>query len=705
MNGPMTPSDNNKPSPYQLESAQLEWRDDIVPTSSNYDDIYFSKQHGLDETHYVFLHHNQLAERWQQLDKNNPGIFTIAETGFGTGLNFLATWQLWQLHAPKNWQLYFISVEKHPLKKADLQKALSAWPQLSNLSQTLISQYPPLIPGHHVIHFESVKLHLLLTDASEGFEQCLSTHHPAFSPHYGAKVDAWFLDGFAPAKNPSMWSERLFELIRDLSKKNTTVATFTAAGIVKRGLQQAGFTTKKVKGFGHKREMLTAVYEHAAQEPVSNKRHKAPWALYPPPKTVRQGKAKHVAVIGGGIAGCTTAYALANSGIQVTLIERHRKLAQEASGNAQGMLYTKLSTQAGTLSQFGLSCYFFATRYYQALQQQQILTNNEASFCGLLQLCLNKKQQNWLADLSQIFQGQDDWLQFLNTEQSQQVSGISTSYPGYFLSQSGWVSPSALCDKLSLHHNIDIITEQQAIELQYVEPPQTEAQESHRWAIVNSKQQSILHCDAIVIANSHDATQFQQTNHLPLKVIRGQITELTQTCFNELPQTVICHEGYITPAIDGQVRFGATFDLGDREKNIRPGDHLRNITSLQQALPTTLIQASENIQGRANLRCTTPDYMPIVGQVGMRREMIADFLPLNKDANRVINKPGSYYPGLYINVAHGAKGLTSAPLCAELLTALINQHPSPMPRDLVDALNPARFIIRDIIRGKIVSAC
>jgi tRNA 5-methylaminomethyl-2-thiouridine biosynthesis bifunctional protein len=209
----------------------------------------------------------------------------------------------------------------------------------------------------------------------------------------------------------------------------------------------------------------------------------------------------------------------------------------------------------------------------------------------------------------------------------------------------------------------------------------------------------------VVIANSHDATQFPQTADLPLKVIRGQITELPQSCFNELPQTVICHEGYITPAIEEKVRFGATFDLGDPDKAIRPADHLRNIESLQQALPTTLAQASENIRGRANLRCTTPDYMPVVGQVGVRDEMINDFLPLNKDANRVIDKPGSYYPGLYINVAHGAKGLTSAPLCAELLVALINQHPIPMQRKLVEALNPARFIIRDIIRGKIDSAC
>ena len=684
----MTDSKNNQPSPYQLETAKLEWRDEQIPVSSEYDDIYFSTQHGLDETEYVFLQHNHLAQRWQKLDTSANKHFTIAETGFGTGLNFLAAWRLWQQLAHTNCQLHFISVEKHPLTQNDLHKALQSWPQLQAFSKQLIEQYPPLIPGQHTLSFGNVSLHLLLGDANSGFEQCLNTHHPKFASDYGPKVDAWFLDGFAPSKNPSMWSDDLFSLISKLSGPGTTASTFTAAGIVKRGLESAGFTPQKVKGFGRKREMLTAKFKEHPSPTTQKKRHKAPWALYPNPEPIKQ-----VAVIGGGIAGCTTAFALAQKGLKVTLLERHSQLAQEASGNAQGMLFTKLSTQTGTLSRFGLSSYFFASRYYQNLKKQNILNDNSVDFCGLLQLCQTEKQQLWLQELATLFNGHENWLNFVDAQQASHISHTNIKHPGYFLKSSGWVSPTALCHKLCQHPNIEVITEQQAIQLNL--------QANNHWQISNDKNQCIITCDAIVIANSHDAKHFAQTSQLPLKIIRGQITELSQEYFEQLPKAVICHEGYITPAIDGKVRFGATFDIGNPDKTTIQEDHHRNLTSLKQAIPEIIKQQPNSFEGRANLRCTTPDYLPMVGQVGIRDDLITQFLPLNKDANRVIDEPGSYYPGLYINVAHGSKGLTSAPLCGELIASLITQQAAPLPRQLIEALNPARFIIRDIIRGKI----
>ena len=286
--------------------AQLEWRN-AQPYSSQYDDVYFSTDDGLAETEYVFLQRNQLEQRWQKLGNS---IFTIAETGFGTGLNFLCAWQLWQKHASKAARLHFVSTEKYPLTQADLKQALALWPEFKVLSEALLAQYQNISNGFHRLVFDEgrVTLTLLIGDANQTL------------PQLKAQVDAWFLDGFAPSKNPEMWQPALFEQMARLSHTQTTFATFTSAGEVKRGLQSANFEVYKAPGFGKKREMLFGRF--------IGKRSK-----------IETFSVKKAIVIGGGLAGTASAEALARRGWQVTLIERNAKLAQEGSGNPLGVLY------------------------------------------------------------------------------------------------------------------------------------------------------------------------------------------------------------------------------------------------------------------------------------------------------------------------------------------------------------------------------
>jgi len=223
----------------------IEWHEG-QPYSSQFQDIYFSSDHGLHETEYVFLKGNNLSKRWEILEEK---FFVIAETGFGTGLNFLCAAKLWLTFAPIDACLHYISTEKYPLSLADLTQSLNLWPELIELSTPLLLGYPDLVQtGTPLMLFQSrIKLSLLTGDAT----QCLKQLKPDEN-----LVDAWFLDGFAPAKNPDMWQPALFTLMATLSSKYSTFATFTSAGAVRRGLITAGFLVSKPQGFGKKREML-----------------------------------------------------------------------------------------------------------------------------------------------------------------------------------------------------------------------------------------------------------------------------------------------------------------------------------------------------------------------------------------------------------------------------------------------------------------
>lgn len=225
-----------------ITPAMVAWEENGTPVSTRYGDVYFSRESGLDETEHVFLSGNRLSERFATANQ-----FTIAETGFGTGLNFLAACLLFESVAKPDAHLHFLSIEKHPLTRADMKLALSYFPEVSSYAEALLHHYPPPIPGLHRIHIgDHIHLTLAYGDSIDMF------------PLLNTKVDAWFLDGFAPAKNPDMWQEEMFTHLARLSHKGTTAATFSVAGSVQRGLKEAGFSVEKVKGFGRKREILVA---------------------------------------------------------------------------------------------------------------------------------------------------------------------------------------------------------------------------------------------------------------------------------------------------------------------------------------------------------------------------------------------------------------------------------------------------------------
>ena len=233
-----------------IQPAGIQWDKKGLPHSVQFGDKYFCEENGLAESKYIFCGGNQLEERWRLLPKDQPGTFIIAETGFGSGLNFLCAWQLWQECAPTNWRLHYMSIDQYPLSVEDLSRALALWPVLNAYAPLLVEQYAAMANNTCPdFYFEkkNIKVTLILEHVVAALDRLKKEER---------LVDAWFLDGFAPANNPDMWSEDVFARLAALSQSQTTLSTFTVAGMVRRGLACQGFVVEKVKGFGRKRHML-----------------------------------------------------------------------------------------------------------------------------------------------------------------------------------------------------------------------------------------------------------------------------------------------------------------------------------------------------------------------------------------------------------------------------------------------------------------
>lgn len=682
-----------------IDSAQLQWDENGLPTSSLFDDIYFSKENGLAETEYVFLQHNQLPERFALLKADD--IFTIAETGFGTGLNFLATWRLWQKTANEDAVLHYLSVEKYPLKLNDLKKALALWPELQGLANELIKKYPKVNSrGFHRLKLGNVVLTLIFDDAQQGLAQLLPSesisnlaeekiYHWSNSLNI-RQVDAWFLDGFAPAKNPRMWSAHLFQTLAQLSSAGTTLATFTCAAIVKNGLKDAGFQLQKTKGFGRKREMLCAYptkQKDASTTQLSQRAQTKESIYWHLMDFTSRPQEKDVAIIGAGLAGAHSAFALANRGYRVTMYDK-QKVASGASGNPVGIVYSKLSHTPGPYADFNLSAYLHALQFYQdedffaSLGQQ----------CGVYQL-LRPEDQDKNQIIKNRFADAEQFVQFTAAQEHANYAGVNCKMDALHFPMAGWLSPAKLCHQLLSHKNIRVIENTPISKLE---------SSSKAWLLHSSNDASVFEHQTVIIANAQHVKDFQQTAHLPAKGIRGQISYADANPKSQTLNAVICHESYIAPAANNTHCLGATYDLNSCETDLRWDDHHVNLNSTAAISPNFAdLSVNQLESGRASVRCSTLDYLPVVGPAPKYQNNIERFSAYRANRKATIAAPGSYYPNLYVHYGHGSKGLTYTPLCAELLACMLTGEPLPLARETALNLHPLRFLIRDLARNRV----
>ncbi len=385
---------------------------------------------------------------------------------------------------------------------------------------------------------------------------------------------------------------------------------------------------------------------------------------------------KTAIVIGGGIAGCSTAYALAKRGTHVTLIERQTALAQGASGNPVAMLYPKFNSGKSILSDVASAGF----SYTHSLLKQCSNAQQLYDICGQIQLAFNAREQaKQQASLNN--KTAHTAIEWLDAVQLSEKANIPLSMDGLWLPEAGWVKPQQLCAQLTQSDNIHCITNTEAITVQ---------QNVSQWQVTLAKQ-SLL-ADIVVICNANDIKQFPQCQHIAITPVRGQVNFFTESALSKTMHTIICTDHYLSPAIDGIHAIGTSYAPNDLNPNLSAEDTQSNLSALN-AISTALFNQldSSSVTGRVAWRSATRDYVPLAGQ-------LIDEQALRKKPPRYNDNPADlpWLTGLYVNAGHGSKGMITAPMCAELIANQINQEPFVITHRLASALNPSRFLLRDI---------
>jgi len=621
------------------------------PYSELFADVYHSADGGLEQARHVFLGGNGLPARWR-----GRRSFVVLETGFGFGLNFLATWQAWRDDPQRCDRLQFVSVEKHPFRAADLAALHARRPELAPLSEALLAAWPPLVPGLHRLHFEDerVVLTLALGDVA------------TLLPRLTLAADAIFLDGFAPDRNPDMWSPAVAGRLARLAAPGATLATWTVAGSVRRALADAGFALARRPGHGSKREMLAGTLP-ATATCRSN---------FPAPSRERRA-----VVIGAGLAGCGAAERLASRGWDVDLIERHPAPAREASGNHAGVMLPLVSRDDNIASRISRACYLHGLRHLHALAKDG--PDLHWAACGVLQLARDAAHEALQREAVAALGLPADFAEFVEAEVASGRTGGRVEAGGWWFPAGGWVNPPSLC-AAQLRRHADRISARFGAEAAALE------RDGGGWVVRDAQGTVLARAPVVVLANAVDALRLAPARALPLRRVRGQVSHVPASLLPPLA-AVLCREGYLAPPWRGLCALGASFDFDDDDPQPRLAGHVSNLARLESLLPGAAARIDPaSLSGRVGFRTASPDRLPLAGA-----------LP---DADACGPLPAGLadiprQPGLYALLGYGARGLVWAQLAAELLAAQLEGEPLPLESDLVAALDPARFALRALRRG------
>ncbi|HEY8605770.1 MAG TPA: bifunctional tRNA (5-methylaminomethyl-2-thiouridine)(34)-methyltransferase MnmD/FAD-dependent 5-carboxymethylaminomethyl-2-thiouridine(34) oxidoreductase MnmC [Noviherbaspirillum sp.] len=624
-----------------------------VPYASAYGDVYHSADGGLEQARHVFMGGNGLPARWA----GRPD-FTILETGFGLGLNFLATCQAWQAGEASDARLHYIAIEKHPFVADDLAQLHARWPELATLSAALLAAWPPLTAGFHRLLLDGgrITLTLVFGDVAD----CL--------PQIDAAVDAFYLDGFAPSRNPDMWSQAVLSRLRRLAAPGATAATYTVSAAVRGALSGSGFVCEKRPGFGRKRDMLAARY--APRWPLP--------PAAPPPQ-------RRAVVIGAGIGGSAACERLTARGWEVTLVERHPAPAAEASGNLAGIAMPLLSRDDSLPSRLARAAFLFTVHLWERLGGVGRAFAGEA--CGVLQLARDPDHARLQRETVEALGLPADYARFVDAAQAAALSGNPGAHGGWLFPRGGWVTPSSLCAAM-------LASCGERLQRRFSCSVQALQHDGDAWRVCDDTGAEIARAPVVIVASGTNAALLPQTRDLPLASIRGQITHLDAAELPALP-VVLCGEAYLTRPVGGICCAGATYDF-DGDPALRQSSQGENLQRLAQMLSledrdgmvgralTGRALTGRALTGRVAFRSVAPDRLPLAGALPDPAGRIS--------GSRLRDVPR--LPGLYGLLGYASRGIIWAPLAAELLAAQLESEPLPVENDLVAALDPARFALK-----------
>lgn len=629
-----------------MKSVKIAWDLKGNPNSTTYDETYFSTNGGLEESRHVFLEGNDVSKRWK-----NKKTFVIAECGFGTGLNLLATIELYKKSQNRPKFLYFISIENEPLMLQDLKKSHTNYPSLQPFATTLYQKYPPLIQGFHFIDY----------DANIKIILCFYDVHKALT-NLTCKVDAWYLDGFSPAKNSKMWDKKTFSKIANLSKIGTTAASYSVARVVKDGLENNGFSIEKTEGFKTKKHMLKAICTNP------NSKEDKPWFSLANTFTCKEKKAL---IIGAGIAGSSIAYRLAQHGWSIDILDKRPSAGLEASGNHCGVVAPLITQPNIPLGQMYMSAFLQSLSFYKEVVEY------EGKFQGVKHYAHNKafekRWKTWNELENSLFTCKED------------------RFGKYFdIHEAGYVQPYKLCPKLiNTSKHINFHNNKEVVNFIY---------ENNKW-LIKTADNKTFQAPVLILALGANTIKLLPNKSFALQKIRGQVTLLPPTLEIKKP---LCDEGYICPSIENKQVIGATYRRHDANRDIRAKDNEENLKNIQKFLPLKHSLNSEDLDGRVSYRLSSNDRFPIIGKVHDEGFFKQEYksIPWTKHKPH-LHKHATYLPHLYISAAHGSRGLTSAILGANIITAMIENLPIPLEKSLLYELHPARFTIRRISKQEI----
>lgn len=613
----------------------LDWTPAGAPRSRANDDVYYSQHGGLDETRTVFLGGCGLPDGWAKCAR-----FAIGELGFGTGLNALATWEMWRRTRMADAVLHYVSIEGFPLERDEAARAHEAFPEVAALSQRLLDQWPVRARGaqRRWFHEDGFALTVIHADAQIALDGLVGA------------FDAWFLDGFAPARNEGMWSAALMQRIAALSAPGARLATYSVAGAVRRALTAAGFHVEKAQGFAGKRERLEARLE--TSPPVVH----APFPYGAAP----EGR---VAVIGAGIAGACVAAALARRGVDVVVLEAGDDIASGASGNAAGLVMPRLDRTDTPVARLHLAAYLDALQLYEkhsVLNATGIVEHSDG----------------------------DEALQDLLADPPLPETHFQPHAAGALHVRAGVVAPRAVV--ASLLRDVDVRRGVTAVRLE---------RGASGWEVFAADGAHIVSASAVVVCSGAALARFEQTRWLPLEFSRGQ-TEAGP--LDGAPLThALSGDGYAAPLGDGLV-FGATFDRTDAATATPDAEsRVRNLEKLAQLAPEIAARVhAETLTSRAGVRTATADRAPLAGLMPDAAAFNARHAGLMHGRADATQGPAAAHEGLYMLGGLGSRGFTLAPALGEAIAAEICGEPQMLDRAALDAVHPARFLLRALKRGK-----